>query len=473
MTPMSTWRTVFHTTADIVVRSRWLLLAYIVASALSGGHLATSRLGVGVVLTWSLMLGGHLAISALTVRQTFVVPITVRERWLVVMGFVSVVMPLCLSSGTTIGLAFPWAMPAAHAFEPLLFASLLTWGYTSVGLLWLLVFDAATRHQLIPEVDLNGRKIRPRFESGLLRLLIVFAVAAAVVWLPLKLADHLPLRFSDFTAVKGVVAALVGLGALFAWWYTPADHVPGLPRSLQTFQPPTDPQVRRIRRLDRLSGPLRLLVPQALLVGAGTVAALASFAVAMQFFGTYLSTDTDDAPRWFAAAVVGLSFMAPFNSMKRLLCVAPLPVGARVWFPIAGQALNTCAVVLGVQLLRLLGSLPWPTDVIAEFSLLLFGLASLGAALVSRFELQPSHDGRAKAGPLAMGLAMGSANIVADIWKRVVPESVEGLVALAVGVAALLIAVLLHSRPTVRRRPSASSRPPSSSQPSSQPAASS
>lgn len=105
--------------------------------------------------------------------------------------------------------------------------------------------------------------------------------------------------------------------------------------------------------------------------------------------------------------------------------------------------------------------------------MLLFGLSSLGAALVSRFELQPSRDGRAKAGPLAMGLAIGSANIVADIWKRVVPPSAEGTVAVTVGMASLLIAVLLLSQPTIRRRASASLPPPSSSQTSSQPAASS
>jgi hypothetical protein len=449
-----------------------MLLAYVVASALSGGHLVTNRLGVGVVLTWSLMLGGHLAIGALTVRSTFVVPITVRERWLVVMGFVSVVMPLCLTLGTTVGLALPWANPAVFVFEPLLVATLLTWGYTSVGLLWLLVFDAATRRRLIPEVDLVGRKIRPRFDGGLLRLLIVIAVGAAAVWLPLKLRDFLPLRFSDFTAVKGAVAALVGLGALFAWRFTPVDHVPSPPRSPQTLEPITDPQVRRIRRLDQLSGPARLLVPQALLVGAGTIAVLTLNGLAAQFFGSFFG-DLDNLASYFGVAVVGLAFAAPFNSMRRLLRVMPVPIGARVWFPIAGQALNTLAVVLGVQLFRTFADTLWPANAVLEFTAMLFGLAALGAALASRFEFQPGHDGREIAGPLAMGLAMGSANIVADIWKRVVPESVEGLVAVAVGVVALLIAVLLLSRPTVRRRPSASSRPPSSSRPSSQPAASS
>lgn len=151
----------------------------------------------------------------------------------------------------------------------------------------------------------------------------------------------------------------------------------------------------------------------------------------------------------------------------------PLPVGARVWLPIAGQALNACAVILCVLLIQQFADTPWPTGAMMESAMLLFGLSSVGAALVSRFELQPSRDGRAKAGPLAMGLAIGSANIVADIWSRVVPQASEGLVAVIVGVASLLTAALLLSRPTIRRRASASLPPPSSSQPSSQPVASS
>lgn len=469
---MGTWRTVFHTTADIVVRSRWVLLVYVFALSISGGSFLTRGLGVGMVVMLGFIAGAYFVLKTCIVRAAYVVPVTPRERWLVVMTLVSILMPLCLVVGTLVGSLYPWARPADEVLEPLLVATGTAWAYCSVAVLWLPLFEAAARVELIPQVELNGRKVRPRFEAKFLFVLILFGVGLAALWLPLKLADHLPVRFSDFTAAKGAVAALGGFGALFAWWYTPAAHVPGLPRSIDALQPRTDPDLRRIRRLDQLTGPARLLVPQGLLVGTGTMAVLVLNALASRFFGSYFG-DLDDGTKWFAAAVVGLSFIAPFNSMRRLLRIVPLPVGARVWLPIAGQALNACAVILCVLLIQQFADTPWPTGAMMESAMLLFGLSSVGAALVSRFELQPSRDGRAKAGPLAMGLAIGSANIVADIWKRVVPPSAEGTVAVTVGMASLLIAVLLLSQPTIRRRASASSPPPSSSQTSSQPAASS
>ncbi|MGE3343973.1 MAG: hypothetical protein AB7L71_11105 [Vicinamibacterales bacterium] len=473
MNLMGQWQTVFHTTADIVVRSRWVLLTYVFVVALTGGHLFTRPTGVAFALTWSLIVGAYTTGRGLVLRASFVVPISVRERWLIVLSIPSIVMPLCLGVGTAVGLVLPWARSASDVPQPLGLTMAMVWAYSSIAVLWLPVLDAAVRLRLAPVFDLTGRKVTPRFEGGSLWLVALFGLLLVVMMMPSWLARSLPLHVSDLTGGTGAVAALIGVAAIFAWRFTPADHVPGHRRSPQTLEPQTDPDVRRLRRLDHLTGPARLILPQAMLVGVGTVAALASFAVTMQFFGTYLSTDTDDAPQWFAAAVVGLSFIAPFNSMRRLLRIVPLPVGARVWLPIAGQALNTCAVILGVLLIQQFADTPWPTGAIVEFAVLLFGLASLGAALASRFEIQPGHDGRQFARPLAIGLAMGSANIGADIWRRVVPESTEGLVAVVLGVVALLIAVLLFSRPTVRRRPSASSRPPSSSQPSSQPAASS
>lgn len=313
---MGTRRTVFHTTADIVVRSRWVLLTYVFVVALTGGHLFTRPTGVAFALTWSLIVGAYTTGRGLVLRASFVVPISVRERWLIVLSIPSIVMPLCLGVGTAVGLVLPWARSASDVPQPLGLTMAMIWAYSSIAAMWLPVLDAAVRNRLAPVVDLTGRKVTPRFEGGFLWLVALFGLLLVVMMLPNWLARSLPLHVSDLTAGTGAVAALIGVAAVFAWRFTPADHVPGHRRTLQTQGPQTDPDVRRVRRLDQLSGPARLLVPQALLVGTGTMAVLVLNALASRFFGSYFG-DLDDGTKWFAAAVVGLSFIAPFNSMRR------------------------------------------------------------------------------------------------------------------------------------------------------------
>ena len=449
-----------------VVRRGWAVLAILGAVAfLSAGRLTQHPVGTSVAMVLALFLGGHLVGTFLPLRPIHVLPITTRDRWRAAVVVMAVALPLTWFTGSLAGMLLPWGR-GSTTVEPLVIVTLFTALYSTAALLWLPAFQSAGHWEPTAEIDLKGTSTRPKLEPrGLGRMLLLLGVAIALLLAPLRWSHLVPLQFADFSPLSSTLFVVIGLLALGAILWTPPDTTlqPTRGLSADVLGPPDRYTLFHKRRLDRLTGPARVLVPSIVGVTLATLGVLLVWALLAYFVFTESSElatalrevdllvfeppvdgRTAGGRSKFGLAIVILALGAPLGSLYRLLTVLPMSRQFRIALPILGQAGNFVGVWIALITFHVFVTGSWPASVAAEVWVLAVGVTALLHALADRFNWTRFGDTSGAQRGILLGLAGGGTNLAINIWSAAVPAHVHTPLALTIGLVSLVGAVALR-----------------------------
>ena len=448
-----------------VVRRGWAVLAILGAVAfLSAGRLTEHSVGTSVAMVLALFLGGHLIGTFLPLRPIHVLPITTRDRWRAAVVVMAVALPLTWFTGSLAGMLLPWGRGSATV-EPLVIVTLFTALYSTAALLWLPAFQSAVRLEPTAEIDLKGTSTRPKLEPrGLGRMLLLLGVAIALLLAPLRWSHLVPLQFADFSPLSSALFVVVGLLALGAILWTPPDTTlqPARGLSADVLGPPDRYTLFHKRRLDRLTGPARVLVPSfvgVMLATLGVQVLTALFGYFVVAESTGLTTALREvnllvfeqyqargsSGRGTVVILIVILALGPlFGGLHRLLTVLPISRQFRIALPVLGQASVLTGIWAALISFHVLVTGSWPASVAAEMWVCAVGATSLLHALADRFKWSSFADTSGAKRGIIIGSSMGGTNIIISIWSATVPAHVHTPLALTIGLVSLVGAVALR-----------------------------
>jgi hypothetical protein len=449
-----------------VVRRGWAVLAIMGGVAfLSAGHLTQHPVGTSVALVLALFLGAHLIETFLPLRPIHVLPITTRDRWRAALGVMAAAVPLTWFIGSLAGMLLPWGRGSATV-EPLVIVTLFTALYSTAALLWLPAFQSAVRLEPTAEIDLKGTSRRPKVEAkGFGRMLLLLGVAIALLLAPLRWSHLVPLQFADFSPLSSALFVVVGLLALGAILWTPPDTTlqPARGLSADVLGPPDRYTLFHKRRLDRLTGPARILVPSIV----GVTLATLGVQVLTALFGYFVVADSTDlttalrevnllvfeqyqaggrsSGRGTVVILIVILALGPlFGGLHRLLTVLPTSRQFRIALPVLGQASVLTGIWAALISFHVLVTGSWPASVAAEMWVFAVGATSLLHALADRFNWSSFADTSGAKRGVIIGSSIGGTNIIIAIWSATIPAHIHAPLVLTIGLVSLVGALALR-----------------------------
>jgi hypothetical protein len=452
-----------HVVHDVLRRHRWMLLGLAVVSTMMLRVMIWLRphavAGLALVVTG--MLGLHLITSGLSRREVWIRPLSNREFWLCNWSTAAVAMPVfwlcCGALANLLSVAFG---RATH-WEPIVLSTMYVAVFGAIAVPLIPKLELSMRRS--PEASLNLRGHTPRITMDGLGLGLAANLAGAllIVMLPFTLGPRLPHHFEAFSMpwMVGLVVAVAAAGITCAW--TPsgpaiADHA----QRLRALAPPSAPDLGRVRRFDRLTGPIRVLLPLSAKAFAAALAMLVVGGV-----GDWLFAGSGTLREWLAGsglllldpatdlgsssmgrsglggALTVLCVISPWLGFRRLLHALPLSAGDRLLLCLAGPVVAVSAAWLALIAFHaaVTGGFPVTIKPALWFFVVSFGAA--GQALVDRWNVvpQPQSPGSNRIG-VAIGLGVATMAILTRAANALTPEQHQSAALISAGLLLLVVA---------------------------------